>query len=395
MEAASVWFNDTLAGRLAIKDDGYIFKYAPSYLANPHSIPIDPIHLPLESSLFHSYELFGVMRDALPDSWGRFVLAKELNLDASRISDLDCINYASSNAVGCITFSPVDALHPLDSKPLFLRDLQGDIEDMDYECSQAVARLIHAGSSMGGARPKTSVIHDGAHYLAKFNQRHDTLNVCRCEHAAMTFAKVLDVNVADTHLTQVQGKDVLMVKRFDRDNGIKYPFMSALTLSGRNERDFMHSSYVELNTLSRTITSQIYGEQWLRRMTYNVLCNNDDDHLRNHGFIARNGMWELSPAYDIMPHAMKGETYRLAIGLTEGDRTASLEHAVQAGRDMGIDHAESIVSDMQIKFGQWQSHFEQHGVPSDDINAFERMFNRFNASALKQDVSDGLEGWKP
>jgi len=381
---ASIWFNGKLAGLLVMSsDEEYQFRYVASYLNNLDNIPIDPIHLPMEEAPFYSKELFGVMRDALPDSWGRFVLAKDLNLDASRISDFDCIQNISSDGVGCIEFGSVtesNIVKPNRGNSITLRDLQRNIGDMNYECSQAIARLLHAGSSMGGARPKASVIHNGVHYLAKFNQKDDTLNVCLCEYAAMTFAKTMGINVSDISITQIQEHDVLLVKRFDRENGKKYPFLSALTLSGRNERDFMHSSYVELDALSRTLTKQSDGEQWLRRMTYNVLCNNDDDHLRNHGFIAKDNQWTLSPAYDIMPHAMRGETYRLAIGLTHNNRTASLDNAIEAGRIMGIDNAELIVCDMQKKFKNWQTHFERCGVSEHDIQMFDHIFNRFSSS---------------
>lgn len=381
MTSISVWFNEKLAGILSYDLGSYSFKYATTYLSRADAMSLDPLHLPLSSATYQSHELFGVMRDALPDSWGRFALAREHGIDASRISDLDCMMNMASEGVGCIMFAPITnntIAKPTLTQPLMLSELQDDIMCMDYQCSQTVSRLLHAGSSMGGARPKASIIHDGTHYLAKFNQRSDTLNVCRCEHAAMTLAGKLGVHVADTQLVQIQGQDVLLVQRFDRDaNNNRYPFLSALTLSERSEMDFMHESYVNLNTISAGLSHINHAEEWLRRMTYNVLCNNDDDHLRNHGFIARNGAWELSPAYDIMPHAMQGETYRLAIGLTVGNRDATLENAIAAGQAMVIANAEEIVNHMRDTFIQtWQSHFVDVGVDSEDIKKFERIFQR-------------------
>jgi len=381
----SVWMHingeQKLAGRLGFDGSQHRFSYADAYMLDPKAISLDPTFLPINIKDHVSNDLIGVFRDAAPDSWGRFIIAKRLNVSDDKISDMDCLINASNDRVGALEFTVFNGhedVAPVPEEPLSLMMLADGIKAIANGelTDRSVIEVLKFGSSMGGARPKVTIRHDNIDWLVKLNRHNDSINMCRCEHAAMTLAKTLGVNVAETHIETVSDIDILLVKRFDRVDGIKIPFMSALTATGRVEMDFMNSSYVELNNISKQLSDSNHGEQWFRRMLFNVLCNNDDDHLRNHAFLFRKGEWVPTPAYDIMPQAIHTELFRLAIGLSEGDRKSSIPSAIRAGHSMGIDNSEDIAKEMLDGFRDWESHFKNSGVNDEDIKFFARTFNR-------------------
>lgn len=367
----------TKAGVLVYDGESFGFKYYQGYIDNPLAFPLDPVGLPLINEKFLSKSLFGVFRDASPDAWGRYLIEQKINREPN---DTEAFELTNSQRVGCIGIEG-----NYESNKLTLEDIRNGIIALQYDdvLNGEVASLLARGSSVGGARPKATITHDGCEWIAKFNAKSDKINNARIEYATMTLGRFLGVNTASVRLVQEADIDVLLVKRFDRIRGQKLPYISALTATGRSDSpiNMCESSYIELSDISLQIDNASSGinerEQWLRRLTYNVLCNNDDDHLRNHGFIYKDKRWVMAPAFDIMPHAVNTDTYRLAIGLSHGNRTATLANAVVAGDMLGVPDSEDIVTTMASAFAEkWRDHFLKNGVSESDLSKLEHALGR-------------------
>ena len=191
-------------------------------------------------------------------------------------------------------------------------------------------RLLFApGSSLGGARPKASVrLRDGSLAIAKFPRRDDEINTVLWESVALTLATNTGIAVPAARLEDVAGRPVLLLTRFDRNGARRIPFLSAMSMLGA--RDNETRSYLELVDALRqhgAAPKEDMEALW-RRMVFNVLISNTDDHLRNHAFLYEgpNG-WRLSPAYDLNPVPTDIKPRMLATAITEDDNTASVDLA--------------------------------------------------------------------
>lgn len=179
---------------------------------------------------------------------------------------------------------------------------------------------------MGGARPKAVVEDDGRLWIAKFNRRDDPFNHARVEHAMLVLARECGLSVAESRITQIARRDVLLVKRFDRephqDGYRRARMLSALTLlrTGDSHQDRERWSYVllaeELRRLSHRPQADV--QELFKRMTFNALVSNTDDHPRNHAVIAHDQNFRLSPAYDLVPFPL-ASVERRDLALTAGD----------------------------------------------------------------------------
>lgn len=216
------------------------------------------------------------------------------------------------------------------------------------------------GTSMGGARPKTVVEDDEGLWLAKFNRPDDKWNVARVEHAMLKLAAECGLHAAVSKLVTVAGRDVLLVKRFDRqktDAGyLRARMVSALTLLGADEDPTSRArwSYVDLVEALRraSATAQRDAHELFRRACFNALISNTDDHPRNHALVAMEREWALSPAYDLTP-TPHVSLERRDLAMTVGDlgRWANAENLLsQAGRFLlSREAAEAIVSELEAK----------------------------------------------
>lgn len=169
--------------------------------------------------------------------------------------------------------------------------------------------MLLIGTSMGGARPKAVVEDADGLWLAKFNTIHDRWNIARVEHAMLVLARACGLNISDSRVVDVGGRDVLLVKRFDRtkvkDGYLRGRMVSALTLLRADDTHNTRErwSYVLLAEELRRVTAdpRRNAHELFRRMVFNGLISNTDDHPRNHAVLAANDTWSLSPAYDLTP----------------------------------------------------------------------------------------------
>ena len=241
-------------------------------------------------------------------------------------------------------------------------------------------RLLFApGSSLGGARPKASVrLRDGSLAIAKFPRRDDEINAVLWESVALTLAAHAGIAVPAARLEDVAGRPVLVVTRFDRHGARRIPFLSAMSMLGASDHETR--SYLELVDALRqhgAAPKEDMETLW-RRIVFNVLISNTDDHLRNHAFLYEgpNG-WRLSPAYDLNPVPTDIKPRMLATAITEDDNTASVDLAFDVAGyfELGDARAREIASEVGTAVSRWRAEAARHGLTRQDIDRMASAFD--------------------
>jgi serine/threonine-protein kinase HipA len=253
----------------------------------------------------------------------------------------------------------------------------------DDEDAEALRLLLAPGSSLGGARPKASVLdaHDQLS-IAKFPALTDDWPVIRWERVALDLAEQAGLTVPERRMVDVGGRQVLLLRRFDRTAaGARIPFLSALAMLGAT--DGGNHSYLELADALRQYGENVEGglrEVW-DRMAFNVLISNTDDHLRNHGFLRGRNGWYPSPAYDLnpVPTDVKPRVHELA--LTEDDDRSSLENVLAVAGSFGLSSVDA--RERAARIGRvtaaWRAAASRAGLTAREIDRMETAFEHEDA----------------
>ena len=312
------------AGRFRWIDEGAVavgqFVYGRSYRERADAVELDPVELRLSAQVYETARMqgfFGAIRDSMPDFWGRRVI--ERNSGFGELSEFDYLMQGPDDRAGALGFGL--AVEPPAPRRRFNRTLDlatlqraadAILDDDRGRAGDAVARveeLLLLGTSMGGARPKAVVGYDGDLWIAKFGRSDDRWNHSRVEHGMLALARTCGLNVADSHIETVGERDVLLVRRFDRDRADdgyrRHRMVSALTLlrSGDGLGDRGDWSYLLLADEVRRVSARPEDDlrELFGRMCFNAAVSNLDDHPRNHAVLAKARQWRLSPAYDLTP----------------------------------------------------------------------------------------------
>lgn len=302
-------------GTLALTSDNRVaFQYTDEWVEKGFSI--NPFKLPLSKQLFFATSpyfkgLFGVFADSLPDSYGELLLERYLKSKSINVSELTCLDrlaYVGSSGMGILEYVP-DLSVETDRSNIDFDVIQKECNDLlDSKEVDNINELYSLGGSSGGARPKSLIKYNGEDYIVKFSSRFDPKNIAELEYKYMSLAKEAGINIPDIKLITSKLKNkYFLIKRFDRNNDKKIHMVSAAALL---EVDFRAPSfdYNELIKLTRVLTKNDDDVvEMYRRMVFNVLIDNQDDHAKNFSFIYDdvNKIYRLSPAYDITP----GRTY--------------------------------------------------------------------------------------
>lgn len=302
-------------GTLALTNDNRVaFQYTEEWIEKGFSI--NPFKLPLSKQLFYATSpyfkgLFGVFADSLPDSYGELLLERYLkrkNISISGLTCLDRLAYVGSSGMGILEYIP-DLSEDVDRSDIDFDTIQKECNDLlDSKEVDNIDELYSLGGSSGGARPKSLIKYNGEDYIVKFSSRFDPKNIAELEYKYMSLAKESGINIPDIKLiTSKYGNKYFLIKRFDRIGNKRIHMISAAALL---EVDFRAPSldYNELIKLTRVLTKNDDDVvEMYRRMVFNVLIDNQDDHTKNFSFIYDdvNKTYRLSPAYDITP----GRTY--------------------------------------------------------------------------------------
>lgn len=378
--------NPSLMGILSISTakgkESFSFEYANSWLKSGFSQMMDP-DLQLYSGAYYPRDdkpNFGIFLDSCPDRWGRVLMqrreaaiAKQEDRSVKKLLESDfLLGVYDEHRMGALRFKldddgpflndnkkmaapPWTSLRELEHASLKFEEDNTD----DPEYLKWVAMLIAPGSSLGGARPKASVIdiHNNL-WIAKFPSKNDDKDVAAWEMVANQLALSAGINIAEGKLSQFNNKyHTYLTKRFDRTViGERIHFASAMTLLGHIDgEDAAGASYLELMEFivrHGAAVEKDLEELW-RRIVFNICVKNTDDHLRNHGFLLTEKGWQLSPAYDINPNEY-GKV--LSINITETDNSLDLDLAMEiAGYFRLSNHkAAQIIQEVSTVVKDWR-----------------------------------------
>jgi len=296
------------------------FVYGRRYLERSDAVELDPVELRLANRTYETARMagfFGAIRDAMPDYWGRLVIEKHSG--HTRLEEFRYLLEGADDRAGALGFglnvTPPAPKHQF-SRTLDLSRLQEEADAIVADdparagsAAQQVQELLLAGTSIGGARPKAVVQDDHALWIAKFGRHDDRWNLPRVEHALLLLARECGLNAADSQIDTVGGRDVLLVRRFDREwaeSGYnRHRMVSALTLLQTDDSPESRTnwSYLLLADELRRVSAAPQEDlrELFTRMCFNAAISNLDDHPRNHALLAKDREWRLSPAYDLTP----------------------------------------------------------------------------------------------
>ena len=399
------------AGRLEMSHSGEgvhlsEFSYGRRYLERKNAIPIDPNELPLTLRTYSTIGQFRAFQDASPDGWGRHLLdlaAEEYGVKPTEFDYLTVLD--QENRIGALAFGPDPRKRPEPTTPPWRPDIvHGDTLDLGEmirvadrvlsheELAPEHRRFLVRGSSAGGAQPKAVVEYEGRQWIAKFSREFEYWPTCRIELAAMNLAALCSIRIPECKVIEVSGRDVFLIERFDRSRDhIRHHFLSAMTLVGA--QDMTEGAYGDIARAIRRYGVADYVKDDLvelfRRMVFNILCNNNDDHLKNHGFLydPTSKMWRLSPAYDIVPQPREkadGHGF-LTLGVGSKGRLATLENALSRCEEFGLSKDEAIKIASEVKnivSHQWVFENRKALVPEEKIRLVEEAYREAEASSV-------------
>jgi len=303
-----------VAGKISLIEGKYHFVYGRSYLDNEDSIALSPIELPLQRGTFEPTginEIHACLRDAAPDAWGRRVI--EYQYPKQNFGELDYLLLSASNRIGALDFQQSNQDYQArESSQPHLPDLlqAAQLIEASKPLPPELDRALLHGTSVGGARPKVLISDNRRHYLAKLSSSSDHYDVVKAEYVAMKLAQIAGIDVAQVQLEQSLGKDILLVERFDRikqKNGseARRLILSGLSLLELNEMEARYASYQKLAELIRYQFANPLNllHEMYKRLVFNILIGNTDDHARNHAAFWDGVALRLTPAYDICPQS--------------------------------------------------------------------------------------------
>ena len=394
------------AGRLTMIEQGLqvqasTFAYGRRYVARANALPVDPVALALvpgrndeERVPAGGLAMFGALRDATPDAWGRRVIENRLRAPPNGLPESVYLDHAGPHRAGALdvrespTSPPAGSALPAVVDLRHLLDAAARIEEGEPVPAH-LGVFFAGGPSVGGARPKAVVTVDGGEWIAKFPARNDPFNVPLVERATLELAREAGLVVPRTRMeTLADGRQVMLIERFDREplaGGMgRRHMVSALTLLALHEQDSPDSSYAAIADAMGVhgVSGQIASDrhELFARMVFNILVSNDDDHLRNHAFLfdAEGGGWRLSPLYDVVPKPQVAQERMLHLSIGPQGRLARLANALAGAGRFGLlpPDAARIIDRIVRAVRIWRDTFEGLGVSVRECDRVASAFRR-------------------
>lgn len=384
------------------------FNYGARYLERSDALDVDPVSLARADESRHPREpinalpLFGAIRDAAPDAWGRRVIENRLRRSGP-LPEVDYLDHAGSDRAGALDIrtqpdSPARAsILPTRIDLPYLLEAVERIEAGEPAPSQ-LEHFFQGGPTMGGMRPKAVINADGRQYVAKFPSTSDhRFNVPAVERATLELARECGLDVPVTRLQQLDAhRSVMLIERFDREpmagGFARRHMVSALTMLGVSELESPNQSYAGIADVISARGAAQFVERDRRelfmRMVFNILVSNNDDHLRNHAFLfdAQARGWRLSPLYDVVPAPQVGTDRYLSLGVGPDGRAARLDNALAGAGRFGITRVRATQFIEQLVAGTraWRNTFDRCGVTERDSDAVAPAFRRATDIGLRE-----------
>ena len=382
------------------------FAYGLNYLKRPHALELDPVALGLADKgavtakrllPVAGLAFFGGIRDAAPDAWGRRVIEAKLKVPANSLPESQYLLHAGSDRVGALDIrshisdtptAGASAWHSL----THLMEAAGRIDE-GLPVPAHLEAIFQGGSALGGARPKASVRDEqGILWLAKFASATDRMDVPTIEAATLLLANQTGQRVPPVRMHSLNDRNIMLIQRFDRywpeaGTECRMGFVSGLTMLGCEEADSPNKSYADLaDAIRRYCHPSVIrrdNEELFRRMVFNIMVTNDDDHLRNHGFVwdPRLGGWALSPLYDVMPRAAVATERYLHLGVGPQGRLANLDNALASHARFTLSQARAcqVIAQVWGVVREWRVYFEQFGVPAPQMDKVATAFRHIDS----------------
>ena len=415
-------------GQLLLTEEGpnvlaSSFAYGLNYARREDALDVDPVSLSLRDRAgvtgkrlqpVNGLSLFGGIRDAAPDSWGRRVIEAKLKVPANSLPESQYLLHAGSDRVGAL-----DIRESIEARPTQGTNGSHELEHL-MEAAERIEEglpipahleaIFMDGTALGGARPKASVRDEqGVLWLAKFSSRTDRLDIPAIECAALRLASTAGLTVPPVKVRTIGARKVMLIRRFDRywaepgtqlgaeDNPLatqpgngktehRLGFVSGLTLVGCDETESRTKAYADIAQAVRShchpSVIRADNAELFKRMVYNVLVSNDDDHLRNHGFTwePRLGGWRLSPLYDVLPRASQATERFLHLGLGPQGRLATIDNALDSHEMFTLSRATACeaIADIWRVVREWRGYFEEFGVSATEIEKIAPAFRHLD-----------------
>ena len=400
------------AGRVQLTEthgevEASAFAYGIRYLERTGAFEVDPVSLSLADRaavrgvrLFpaHGLKQFGGIRDAAPDAWGRRVIEARHKVPANSLPESTYLLEAGSERV--------DALDVRETLTTAARVGVADVQSLPYlfETVERLERgepvperltdLFGSGPGAGGARPKASVRDaSGLLWLAKFASHADTFDNARAECTTLQLAATCGMTVPDVEVVDLGSRSCLLIRRFDRfwaapdsllpadavphatlpgDDRVAHrmPFASSLTLVGCDEYESRLKGYSDIALAVRRWTHPTVirpdNRELFARMVFNIMVSNDNDHLRNHGFVRdpRLNGWRLSPLYDVVPRPGVAAERFLHLQVGPQGKLATLDNALAGSAAFTLERPDAIavMAAVSRAVASWASFFEERGI---------------------------------
>ena len=375
--------------KLVSAGKGVSLRYSEEWLSSgfplSEDLPlVDVEHMPPGRLAADAQRAAGAVDDARPDRWGEKVI--RFVDKPKRLSLMEYLYYAGDDRFGALgvstssrTYSPraVSVLPRLKDAQQ-LSDIAAKIEASEPITALEAKIIAGGGSPLGGAKPKALIDIDGEQWVIKFFN-NETVDTPLIEHATMTLADRAGIRVAKTQLVRLAGANAVAIRRFDREQGRRIHCISAgtairaATASGEEPE----LGYPELARILRRVgvtqddVSRLDARELFRRMVFNILIDNTDDHEKNHSLLVvspfENGRLRLAPAYDVLP-TNSGQGFQEFVCGAHG-RDSTLENAMSQCDAFGLLPVEAATEVARVidVVNVWKEHFAQTGVTQRDI----------------------------
>lgn len=391
---------DVPAGRLWAHRRGRVesatFAYLPAYLAHVERYALDP-QLPMlagQQQTPAGQALFGAFSDAAPDGWGRRLIqrnelrrARELGAARRSIAEIDyLLGVRDDLRQGALRFRDPEkgaylAAHRGGVPHLIeLRRLLAAAEQLERDdvSDEDLRLLLEGGSSLGGARPKAHVIdeHDRLG-IAKFPApAGDEWDVVAWEAVALELAREAGIRVPPFELHRIDGKAVLVIERFDREGRTRLGYVSAMTML--EATDGQQGTYLEIAGAieERCAFPQADLRELWRRIVFSRLISNTDDHLRNHGFIAKSTAgWSLAPAFDLNPNPEPGRK-RFSTTIDGSESRDELQIAAESATLFRLtpEEARTAIAEVRAAIARWREVAARFGLAQEEVERMREAF---------------------
>jgi serine/threonine-protein kinase HipA len=382
-----------------------LFEYDDAWLNDSDRFSLEPA-LAMTRGAFappSGLTVFGSIGDSAPDTWGRRLMQRAERRAAERegraihtLAESDyLLGVSDTTRLGALRFRLVgeESFQAPDRAGVPALIQLGKLLQIterilrDEETDEDLQLIFAPGSSIGGARPKASVIDQHGYLsIAKFPKETDDYSVETWEEIALRLAEQAGIATPKHQLIEVAGKAVLLSRRFDRQDGTRIPFLSAMAMM--SAKDGEQGSYPEIvdSLVQHGAQAKTDARALYRRVVFNVLISNVDDHLRNHGFLwlGKNG-WSLSPAYDLnpMPSDIKARVLTTNISLDEATCSLDLLESAAEYFSLSLAQARAIIKEVALVTSRWRNIAKEVGARSAEI---QRMASAFEHDELKKAI---------